>query len=47
MSKEQIRPARTRMARRDESVPSIARLLGVSRTTLYKYMPELTEGGRP
>jgi tetratricopeptide (TPR) repeat protein len=27
-------------------VSSIARLLGGSRTTLYKYMPELTEGAK-
>ncbi|MEU4311293.1 helix-turn-helix domain-containing protein [Nocardia sp. NPDC024068] len=26
----------------DESVSAIARLLGISRTTLYKYLPELT-----
>ncbi|MFF2409627.1 HTH domain-containing protein [Streptomyces sp. NPDC058092] len=26
---------------------SIAKLLGVSRTTLYKYVPELKAGGRP
>ncbi len=28
--------------RPDESVSSIARLLAVSRTTLYKYVPEIT-----
>jgi DNA invertase Pin-like site-specific DNA recombinase len=42
MSEEQIRQARTLLTRPDESVSSIARLLGVSRTTLYKYVPELT-----
>jgi transposase-like protein len=30
----------------DETVSSIARLLGVSRSTIYKYVPELT-GGSP
>ncbi|WP_281004630.1 hypothetical protein [Nocardia testacea] len=30
------------VTRPDESVSSIARLLGVSRTTQYKYMRELT-----
>uniref|UniRef100_UPI001C3F333C helix-turn-helix domain-containing protein n=1 Tax=Nocardia brevicatena TaxID=37327 RepID=UPI001C3F333C len=42
MTAEQIRQARMLLARPDESVSSIARLLGVSRTTLYKYVPELT-----
>jgi transposase-like protein len=41
MSEEQIRQARALLTRPDESVSSIARLLGVSRTTLYKYLPEL------
>jgi transposase-like protein len=42
MSEEQIRQARALQTRPDESVSSIARLLGISRTTLYKYLPELT-----
>lgn len=42
MTEEQIRRARALLTRPDESVSSIARLLWVSRTTLYKYMPELT-----
>ncbi|MGW1739375.1 helix-turn-helix domain-containing protein [Nocardia sp. NPDC001965] len=42
MSEEQIRQARALLTRPDESVSSIARLLGVSRTTLYKYIPEST-----
>ncbi|WP_245551273.1 helix-turn-helix domain-containing protein [Nocardia paucivorans] len=46
MSDEQIRQARALLTRLDESVSSIARLLGVSRTTLYKYLPEFT-GSRP
>ncbi|MGI5219276.1 recombinase family protein [Nocardia sp. CA-290969] len=45
MSEEQIRQARALLTRPDESVSSIARLLGVSRTTLYKYLPELSNGG--
>jgi transposase-like protein len=28
------------LTRPDESVSSVARLLGVSRTTLYKYVPK-------
>jgi transposase-like protein len=43
MSEEQIRQARALLTRPDESVSSIARLLGISRTTLYKYVPELTQ----
>lgn len=42
MSEEQIRQARALLTRPDESVSSIARLLGISRTTLCKYLPELT-----
>jgi hypothetical protein len=38
--------ARALLTRPDESVSSIARLLGVSRSTLYKYVPELSDGGR-
>ncbi|WP_084533093.1 recombinase family protein [Nocardia fusca] len=45
MSEEQIRQARALLTRPDESVSSIARLLGVSRTTLYKYLPEMTTKG--
>jgi transposase-like protein len=29
------------------SVASIARLLGVSRSTIYKYVPDLTDGRQP
>ncbi|MFG3618920.1 recombinase family protein [Nocardia sp. NPDC047654] len=46
MSDEQVRQARALLTRPDESVSSIARLLGISRTTLYKYLPELTDGSR-
>lgn len=45
MTEEQIRQARALLARPDESVSSIARLLGVSRSTIYEYVPELTQGG--
>lgn len=41
MTAEQVRQARALLTRPDESVSSIARLFGVSRTTLYKYVPEL------
>ncbi|MBF6548831.1 recombinase family protein [Nocardia brasiliensis] len=44
MNAEQIRQARAMLTRPDESVSSIARLLGVSRSTLYKYVPELGSG---
>ncbi len=46
LNADQIRQARLLLTRPDESVASIARLLGISRTTLYKYVPELRpEGG--
>ncbi|MFD5493398.1 helix-turn-helix domain-containing protein [Streptomyces sp. NPDC127091] len=47
MSAEQIRHARAMLADPEASISSIAKLLGVSRTTLYKYVPELKAGGRP
>ncbi|MFF4828218.1 helix-turn-helix domain-containing protein [Streptomyces sp. NPDC001312] len=31
----------------EASISSIAKLIGVSRTTLYKHVPELKTGGRP
>ncbi|WP_406272990.1 helix-turn-helix domain-containing protein [Nocardia sp. NBC_00881] len=46
MTGEQVRQARALLTRPDESVSSIARLLGISRTTLYKYLPEPTDGTR-
>ncbi len=42
---EQIRQARQLLTHPDNSVSSIAKLLGVSRSTLYKHLPELA-GGR-
>ncbi|MFF3129819.1 recombinase family protein [Streptomyces sp. NPDC057908] len=47
MTAEQILHARSMLANPEASVTSIAKLLGISRTTLYKYVPELKAGGRP
>jgi DNA invertase Pin-like site-specific DNA recombinase len=47
MTPEQIRHARALLAQADATVASIARLLGVSRATIYKYVPELKTGQRP
>lgn len=44
MSPEQIRHARDLLTRPDNTVSSIARLLGVSRSTIYTYVPELATG---
>ncbi|MFF5248955.1 helix-turn-helix domain-containing protein [Streptosporangium sp. NPDC000095] len=41
MSPEQIRHVRDLLTRPDNTVSSIARLLGVSRSTIYTYVPEL------
>ncbi|MFV2195466.1 helix-turn-helix domain-containing protein [Nocardiopsis sp. LOL_012] len=46
MTPEQIRHARDLLTRPDNPVASIARLLGVSRSTLYKHVPELSSGRR-
>ena len=46
MTAEQIRHARDLLTRPDNTVSSIARLLGVSRATIYKYVPELADMGR-
>ncbi|MFD8533931.1 recombinase family protein [Streptosporangium canum] len=45
MTPEQVRHARALLAQPDATVASIARLLGVSRSTIYKYVPELKTGG--
>lgn len=45
LSAEQVRQARQLLTSPDNSVASIARLLGVSRSTLYAHVPELA-GGR-
>jgi DNA invertase Pin-like site-specific DNA recombinase len=45
MTDEQVRHARELLARPENTVTSIAKLLGVSRNTIYNYVPEL-KGGR-
>lgn len=47
MTEEQIRHARALLADPEASISSIAKLLSVSRTTIYKYVPELRAGHRP
>nr|WP_132156543.1 recombinase family protein [Kribbella antiqua] len=47
MTPDQVRSARTLLAEPDHSVSSIARLLGVSRSTVYKYLPELRSPALP
>ena len=47
MTAEQIRQARDLLTLPGNSISSIARLLGVSRSTLYKHLPELADGHRP
>lgn len=44
MTEEQVRHARGLLADPENTITSIAKLLGVSRTTLYKYVPELAAG---
>jgi DNA invertase Pin-like site-specific DNA recombinase len=44
MAEEQIRHAYTMLTDPEASITSIAKLLGVSRTTIYKYVPELAAG---
>lgn len=44
MDPEQVRHARDLLTRPENTVVSIAKLLGVSRNTIYKYVPELKEG---
>ncbi|WP_226933258.1 recombinase family protein [Parafrankia sp. CH37] len=45
LSTEQIHHARALLAQPDATVSSIARLLGVSRSTLYTHVPELANRG--
>ncbi len=47
MTAEQIRQARDLLTLPRNSISSIARLLGVSRSTIYKHLPELASGHRP
>jgi len=46
MTAGQIRHARDLLTRPENTVSSIARLLGVSRATIYKYLPGVTTGRR-
>jgi DNA invertase Pin-like site-specific DNA recombinase len=45
MNADQLRHARALLAQPDATVASIARLLHVSRATLYKHIPELSPAG--
>ncbi len=47
MTAAQIRHARDLLTRPDNTVSSIARLLGVSLATICKYVPEVTAGRVP
>ncbi|MFE0156545.1 helix-turn-helix domain-containing protein [Nonomuraea sp. NPDC059007] len=44
MTPEQVRHAHALLAQPDATIASIARLLGVSRSAIYKYVPELKPG---
>ncbi|MGW6753118.1 recombinase family protein [Streptomyces sp. NPDC055006] len=44
VTEEQVRHARGLLTEPENTITSIAKLLGVSRTTLYKYVPELAAG---
>ncbi|WP_170201475.1 helix-turn-helix domain-containing protein [Actinocorallia herbida] len=45
MTPEQIRHAKALLTQPDATIASIARLLNVSRSTIYKYIPELKDDG--
>jgi transposase-like protein len=45
MTPEQVGHARALLAQPDATIASISRLLGVSRSTNYKYVPELKADG--
>ncbi|HZX08855.1 helix-turn-helix domain-containing protein [Kribbella sp.] len=47
MTPEQIQHAKALLGNADNTVSSIARLLGVSRATIYKYVPELRSPAVP
>jgi DNA invertase Pin-like site-specific DNA recombinase len=47
MTPEKLRHARAMLTQPEESISSIARLVGVSRATLYKHLPEITAAGLP
>jgi hypothetical protein len=44
---EQIRRARDLLTRRDYTVSSIVLLLGISRATIYKYVPRSPSATKP
>ncbi|MFI8790399.1 helix-turn-helix domain-containing protein [Streptomyces sp. NPDC055105] len=44
MTEEQIRHARALLTDPENTITSVAKLLGISRTTIYKYVPELAAG---
>ncbi|MGW7638361.1 helix-turn-helix domain-containing protein [Streptomyces sp. MCA2] len=44
MDEDEVRHARALLARREHTVSSIAKLLGVLRNTVYKYVPDLAAG---
>ncbi|MFB7328417.1 recombinase family protein [Streptomyces sp. NPDC056190] len=44
MTEEQVRHARALLTDPENTITSVAKLLGVSRTTIYKYVPELAAG---
>ncbi|MGW6356882.1 helix-turn-helix domain-containing protein [Streptomyces sp. NPDC055092] len=44
VTQEQIRHAHGLLTDPENTISSIGRLLGASRTTLYKYVPELAAG---
>ncbi|WP_406203905.1 helix-turn-helix domain-containing protein [Streptomyces decoyicus] len=44
MDEDKGRHARALLARREHTVSSIAKLLGVLRNTVYKYVPDLAAG---
>ena len=47
MTPERVGRARALLTQPDAAISSIARLLGVSRSTIYKYLPELKPDGPP
>jgi len=47
MTPVRVGHARALLTQPDAAISSIARLLGVSRSTIYKYLPELKPDGPP
>ena len=46
MTPEHIRHTRDLLTGPENTIAAIAKLLGVSRNTIYKYLPELKQGRR-